>query len=59
MAYISISGEGAKAVGPMGIKKAEKDLILRRYKYNHQQDSMQRVALIYGNPNGNQNHQSQ
>jgi hypothetical protein len=57
MAYINITGEGARAVGPMGLKKAEKDLILRRYKYNHQQDNMQRVALIYGHPGGG--HQAQ
>lgn len=54
MAYINITGEGAKAVGPIGLKRAEKDLIMRRYKYNHQQDNMQRVALIYGNPSGPQ-----
>jgi hypothetical protein len=35
MAYINITGEGAKVVGPIGLKKVEKDLILRRYKYNH------------------------
>lgn len=35
IAYINISGEGARPVGPIGLKKAEKDLILRRYKYNH------------------------
>jgi hypothetical protein len=35
IAYINISGEGAKPVGYLGIKKAEKDLIMRRYKYNH------------------------
>ena len=50
VAYINISGDGAKMVGPIGLKKAEKELIMRRYKYNHQQDSMQRVAMIYGNP---------
>jgi hypothetical protein len=48
LAYINITSEGAKPVGPIGLKKAEKDLIMRRYKYNHQQESMQRVALIYG-----------
>ena len=35
IAYINITGEGAKPVGPIGLKKAEKELILRRYKYNH------------------------
>lgn len=50
LAYINISGEGAKPVGYLGLKKAEKDLIMRRYKYNHmnQNDHIQRVALIYG-----------
>jgi len=38
-------------VGYLGLKKAEKDLIMRRYKYNHHvSDNIQRVALIYGNP---------
>lgn len=36
MAYVNISTDGAKPVGPIGLKKAEKDLIMRRYKYNHQ-----------------------
>lgn len=51
MAYVNISTEGAKLVGPIGLKKAEKDLIMRRYKYNHQSsnDNMNRVAVIYGN----------
>lgn len=53
MAYINISGEGARPVGHLGLKKAEKDLIMRRYKYNHMNDNIQRVALIYGHPNGN------
>lgn len=35
LAYINISGEGAKPVGYLGLKKAEKDLIMRRYKQNH------------------------
>jgi hypothetical protein len=35
LAYINITSEGAKPVGPIGLKKAEKDLIMRRYKYNH------------------------
>lgn len=52
--YVNITGDGAgRPVGVIGLKKAEKDLILRRYKYNHQQDSMSRVALIYGNPTTN------
>ena len=51
IAYINITGDGNKSVGPIGLKKAEKDLILRRYKYNHQGgENMSRVALIYGNP---------
>jgi hypothetical protein len=48
MAYVNISSEGAKAVGPIGLKRAEKELIMRRYKYNHQSDNINRVALIYG-----------
>lgn len=49
MAYVNISSDGAKPVGPIGLKRAEKELIMRRYKYNHHQnDNMNRVALIYG-----------
>ena len=49
MAYVNISSDGAKPVGPIGLKRAEKELIMRRYKYNHHQnDSINRVALIYG-----------
>lgn len=40
-------------MGHLGLKKAEKDLIMRRYKYNHVNDNIQRVALIYGNQNVN------
>jgi hypothetical protein len=35
MAYVGVSNEGAKQ-NSIGIKRAEKDLIMRRYKYNHQ-----------------------
>ena len=35
MAYVNISSDGAKPVGPIGLKRAEKELIMRRYKYNH------------------------
>jgi len=35
IAYINITGD-ARPVGQLGLKKAEKDLIMRRYKYNHQ-----------------------
>lgn len=49
MAYVNISSEGAKPIGPIGLKKAEKDLIMRRYKNAyHQNDNINRVALIYG-----------
>lgn len=49
MAYVNISSDGAKPVGPIGLKRAEKELIMRRYKYNHHQnDNINRVALIYG-----------
>lgn len=38
MAYVNISSDGAKAVGPIGLKRAERELIQRRYnsKYHHQ-----------------------
>ena len=50
MAYVNISQEGNKPVGPIGLKRAEKELIMRRYKnaYHHQNDNVNRVALIYG-----------
>ena len=48
MAYVNISSDGAKPVGPIGLKRAEKELIMRRYKYHHQNDNINRVALIYG-----------
>jgi hypothetical protein len=53
MAYVNISSDGAKPVGPIGLKRAEKELIMRRYnsKYhnNHNaNDNIHRVALIYG-----------
>ena len=32
----------------MGLRKEEKDLIMKRYKNNHQSDNLSRVALIYG-----------
>jgi len=54
MAYVNVSSEGAKQAGPF-LKKAEKDLIMRRGGYrNHYNDSINRVALIYGqNPQYN------
>jgi len=50
MAYVNISSEGAKPVGPIGLKRAEKELIMRRYKnaYHNQNNNINRVALIYG-----------
>jgi hypothetical protein len=33
MAYVNTSLEGNKPVGPIGLKKAEKELIQRRYNY--------------------------
>jgi hypothetical protein len=54
IAYINITGD-SRPVGPIGIKKTEKDLIMRRYKYNHQvADNIQRVAHIYGNASNSQ-----
>ena len=35
MALISISSDGQKLVGPLGLKKAEQDLIKRRYNYQY------------------------
>ena len=50
MAYVHTSSEGNKPVGPIGLKRAEKELIMRRYKnaYHNQNDNINRVALIYG-----------
>ena len=49
MAYINISSDGQRLVGPLGLKKAEQELIKRRYKYSYNnQDSISRVALVYG-----------
>ena len=50
MAYVNISSEGAKPVGPIGLKRAEKEMIMRRYKnaYHNQNNNINRVALIYG-----------
>ena len=52
MTNVNVSQEGAKPVGSLGLKKAEKELIMRRYKYNHQmpKDHLNRVAMIYGQP---------
>ena len=35
MAYININSDGQRLVGPLGMKKAEQDLIKRRYKQHH------------------------
>lgn len=50
MAYVNISSNGAKPVGPIGLKRAEKELIMRRYKNNYHQnnENINRVALVYG-----------
>jgi hypothetical protein len=53
MAYINISSDGNRLVGPLGLKKAEQDLIKRRYKYQHYnqgaaQEQLSRVAYVYG-----------
>lgn len=32
MAYINVGSDGRQLVGPLGIKKAEQELIKRRYK---------------------------
>ena len=53
LALINVSQEHAKAVGPMGIKRAEQELIRRRYnnKQNHHgyQIESNRHGLYYGN----------
>ena len=52
MIQLNVSSEGAKPVGPVGPKRAEKELIMRRYKYNHSNDTNNRLSLVYGsNPN--------
>jgi hypothetical protein len=60
MAYIQISSDGQRPVGPLGLKKAEQDLIKRRYKHyapHHQNDglppqvsqkSLNRLQNLYG-----------
>jgi hypothetical protein len=51
MTYVNISREGNKPVGPIGLKRAEKELIMRRYNSKYQQNNdnnLNRVALIYG-----------
>jgi hypothetical protein len=51
MAYINISTDGQRLVGPLGLKKVEQELIKRRYKYPHHYnptDQISRVALVYG-----------
>ena len=49
LAYVNVSKAGNEPVGPIGLKRAEKELIMRRYKNAYMQnDSMNRVALIYG-----------
>lgn len=51
MAYVNISSDGNKPVGPIGLKRAEKELIMRRYNSKYQQNNennLSRVALIYG-----------
>ena len=51
MAYINISSDGQRLVGPLGLKKAEQELIKRRYKYSYNNnDNISRVALVYGQP---------
>jgi hypothetical protein len=52
MAYVNVTSEGAKPSGPF-LKRAEKDLIMRRGGgYRNHQDSLNRVAVIYGGPHG-------
>jgi hypothetical protein len=56
MAYINVSSDGNRLVGPLGLKKAEQDLIKRRYKqqhYHQPSDPLSRVAYVYGQPQYN------
>jgi len=55
MALININMEGNQLVGPLGIKKAEQELIKRRYKqpYISQADlslppQASRISQVYG-----------
>ena len=53
MAYLNVSGDQAQPVGPIGLKKVEKELIMRRYnqaKYHDQypHNNLNRVAMVYG-----------
>ena len=48
MIQLNVSSEGAKPVGPLALKRAEKELIMRRYKYNHSNDPNNRISLVYG-----------
>ena len=50
MISVGVTSEGTKPVGAIGLKKAEKELIMRRYKYHnqHPNDNINRVAVIYG-----------
>ena len=43
MIALNISNDAAKPVGPIGPKRAEKDLIMRRYKYNNSNDINSRL----------------
>lgn len=47
MYNLNILSDGNKPVGPIGLKKAEKELIMRRYKYNNQHPS-DNINRIYG-----------
>lgn len=50
MVNVNVHSDGTKPVGPIGLKKAEKELIMRRYKYHnqHPNDNINRVAVTYG-----------
>lgn len=41
MAYIGVGSEGSRLVGPLGLKKAEQDLIKRRYNQHNYQITTQ------------------
>lgn len=51
MAYIQVTSDNSRPVGPLGIKKAEQDLIRRRYKQTYNMND-----LPVGPPGANNPH---
>ena len=47
---VNVSNDGNRLVGPLGLKKAEQELIKRRYKYMHgDRENISRIPLVQGN----------